>query len=129
MFAVSWETVYRSVQWAVAYGLAHRDLTGITAIGVDEVAWRKGHRYLTLVYQIDEGRRRLLHIREGRTLRSLMSFFVMMRRTGRKQGIDLLAGIQFVCSDMWKPYLRVIAKMLPDSLHILDRCHIHSGAW
>ena len=124
VFAVSWETVYRSVQWAVAYGLAHRDLTGITAIGVDEVAWRKGHRYLTLVYQIDEGRRRLLHVREGRSLRSLMSFFVMMRRAGRRQGLDLLANIRFVCSDMWKPYLRVIAKMLPDSVHILDRYHI-----
>jgi len=124
VFAVKWQTVYRSVQAAVAYGLAHRDLTRITAIGVDEVAWRKGHRYLALVYQLDEGCRRLLHVREGRSLRSLMSFFVMMRRAGRVQGLDLLAGIGFVCSDMWKPYLRVIAKMLPDSVHILDRYHI-----
>ena len=124
VFAVSWDTVYRSVQWAVAYGLSRRDLTNITAIGVDEVAWRKGHRYLTLVYQIDQGCRRLLHVCEGRSLRSLMSFFVMMRRAGRQQSCDLLANIRFVCSDMWKPYLRVIAKMLPDSVHILDRYHI-----
>jgi hypothetical protein len=33
----------------------HRDLSGVTAIGVDEIAWRKGHNYLTMVYQIDAG--------------------------------------------------------------------------
>ena len=49
VFHVSWEKVYRSVEAVVAYGLAHRDLSEIEAIGVDEVAYRKGHRYLTLV--------------------------------------------------------------------------------
>jgi len=130
VFGFSWERVFRSVQSVVAYSLAHRDLSGIGAIGVDEVAYRKGHQYLTLVYQIDapgSGCRRLLHVAEGRTLRSLMSFFVMMRRAGWARGRDLLAGIGFVCSDMWKPYLRVIGKMLPQAVHILDRYHIYSG--
>ena len=43
VFAVSWESVYRAVSSVVAYGLAHRQLSGITAIGVDEVAYAKGH--------------------------------------------------------------------------------------
>ena len=62
VFGFSWEQVFRSVQAVVRYGLAHRDLSGIEAIGVDEVAYRKGHKYLTLVYQIDEDSRRLLHV-------------------------------------------------------------------
>lgn len=124
VFCVSWETVYRSVRAAVAYGLEHRELSNVTAIGVDEVAWRKGHRYLTLVYQIDEGCRRLLHVSEGRSVRSLLSFFVMMRRAGRQRGEDLFGNIRYVCSDMWKPYLRVIGKMLPGATHLLDRYHI-----
>ena len=45
--------MFRSVQTVVEYGLAHRDLTGIKAIGVDEVAYSKGYRYATLVYQLD----------------------------------------------------------------------------
>jgi len=38
---------------AVAWGRAHQDLTGITALGIDEIQWHRGHHYLTLVYQID----------------------------------------------------------------------------
>ena len=123
-FAVSWESVYRAVQWVVSYGLKHRDLTGVTAIGVDEVAYQKGHRYATLVYQLDEGRRRLLHVSEGRSVKSLLRFFVMLRRAGRSRGADLLGGIGFVCSDMWRAYIKVIRKKLPAALHILDRYHI-----
>ena len=37
----------------VRWGLSNRSLGMITAIGVDEVAYGKGHKYLTLVYQID----------------------------------------------------------------------------
>jgi hypothetical protein len=60
--------VYRSVQRAVHWGLAHRNLEGIEAIGVDEVQWQKGHHYLTLVYQIDGQCRRLLHIAPERLI-------------------------------------------------------------
>ncbi len=75
IFRTSWESVFRSVQWVVEYGLKHRDLEGITAIGVDEVQFRKGHKYLTLVYQIDSHCRRLLWIGENRTSKTLLRFF------------------------------------------------------
>ena len=45
---------------AVSWGREHQNLEGIEAIGVDEIAWQRGHRYLTLVYQIDAGCWRLL---------------------------------------------------------------------
>jgi transposase len=100
----------------------------VTAIGVDEVAYRKGHKYLTLVYQIDEGCRRLLHVSEGRTVKGLLRFFKMMKKASKQRGQDLIGGtsggIRYVCSDMWQAYLKVIAKKLPGALHILDRYHI-----
>ena len=101
----------------VDYGLKHRDLDGITAIGIDEVQFRKGHQYLTLVYQIDAGCRRLLWIGKDRTAKTLLGFFKMF---GRKR----TAAIRYVCSDMWKAYLKVIAKKAPRAVHILDRYHI-----
>jgi len=55
-FQTSWESVYRSVEWFVAWGLARRKLEGIEAIGVDELHWGKGKRadnFLTVIYQID----------------------------------------------------------------------------
>jgi transposase len=117
IFRVSWEKVYRSVAWVVEYGLEQRDLQGITAIGVDEVQFQKGHRYLTVVYQINADCRRLLWVGQDRTAKTLLRFFKMLGR-------ERTAAIQFVCSDMWQPYLKVIAKKAGQAVHILDRFHI-----
>ena len=38
----------------VEYGLAHRDVSDVESIGVDEIALQKGHKYATVVYQIDK---------------------------------------------------------------------------
>src|SRR5271154_138244 len=116
-FRTTWDNVFRSVKAVVAWGLAHRSLEGIEAIGVDEVQWRKGHKYLTLVYQIDQGCRRLLWIGKERTAKTFLGFFRML---GRQR----CAGIRFVCSDMWKAFLKVIKKKVPNALHVLDRFHI-----
>jgi len=50
--------------------LEHRTLGQIGAIGVDEIQYSEGHKYLTLVYQIDLGVTRLLWIGKERTIRS-----------------------------------------------------------
>ena len=117
IFQTSWEKVYRSVAWVVEYGLQHRSLDGVTAIGVDEVQFQKGHRYLTVVYQINAECRRLLWVGQDRTARTLLRFF-------RVLGRERTATIQFICSDMWQPYLKVIAKKASQAIHILDRFHI-----
>lgn len=116
-FRSSWNTVYRSVEATVEWGLKNRGLGDVKAIGIDEIHVRKGQRYMTLVYQIDQGKRRLLAIRPGRTKRTLM-------RCLRDIGPETCTNIRFVCSDMWKAYLTVIAKRLPLALHVLDKFHI-----
>jgi len=117
IFRTSWSTVFRAVEAAVEWGRAHLELTGLRAIGVDEImAWR-GHKYLTLVYQIDEGSRRLLWVGNERKAKTLLRFF-------RWLGKERTALLRFVCSDMWKPYLKVIAKKAGAALHVLDRFHI-----
>ena len=116
-FQVSWDHVYNSVKHAVSWGLSHRDLDKIESIGVDEVQWHRGHKYQTLVYQIDEGCKRLLWIGPDRTAKTLLRFF---RFLGKERG----AKLQFVCSDMWQAYLKVIAKKVPQAIHILDRFHV-----
>lgn len=119
-FQTSWQTVCSSVEWVVDYGLKHRQLGNIHALGVDEIAWQKRHKYLTLVYQIDAGARRLLWIGEKRTQATMELFFEEM--TVHKP--DFSAQIKVICSDMWKPYLTVIAKNLPHAVNVLDRFHI-----
>ena len=116
-FRTTWDHVFSSVEMAVTWGRAHQDLSGIEAIGIDEIAWQRGHKYLTLVYQIDEGCRRLLWIGQDRKTKTLLRFF---RWLGKERAGEL----SFICSDMWKPYLKVIAKKAGHAIHILDRFHI-----
>lgn len=116
-FRTSWDSVFRAVETAVEWGLAHRDLTNVRAIGVDEISLGKGPRYVTLVYQLDEGLRRLLWIGELRRAKTLLRFFHWF-------GKERSAALEYVCSDMWKPYLKVLAKKAAGAVHVLDRFHI-----
>ena len=117
IFHTTWETVYRSVEYAVAWGLARRTMTGIKAIAIDEVQWQRGHQYRTLVYQIDAGFRGLLWVGLDRTEESLRSFFQSITD-------EIKNSIRYLCSDMWKPYLNVLAQEVSSAIHVLDRFHI-----
>ena len=116
-FKVSWDTVCKSVEMAVEWGLDNRSLEGVKSIGVDEISHAKGHQYLTLVYQIDQGMRRLLWIGEKRTEESFKVFFDWLGEAKSKK-------IEAVCSDMWSAYLKVIKERVPSAIHVLDRFHI-----
>jgi transposase len=116
-FHVSWDVVADAVSWAVKWGLERRDLDNITAIGVDEIQYRKGQRYLTLVYQIDKHCRRLLWVGKNREKKTLRAFCDFM-------GEERCKSIEFICSDMWQPYIAVIAEKMSGALHVLDRFHI-----
>lgn len=116
-YHTSWEKVFSSVEQVVLWGLKHRDIDNVESIGVDEVAWRKNHKYLTLVYQIDPKCKRLLWIGEDRKAKTLLRFF---RQFSKQRSQNL----KHVCSDMWRAYIKVIEKKAPQALHILDRFHI-----
>jgi transposase len=113
-FRTSWDKVFDAVEHVVTYGLEHRKFGQIDAIGVDEIQYAKGHKYLTLVYQIDLGVTRLLWVGRERTIESFQGFFTII-------GDELASKICFVCSDMWEPYLKVIREKCSEALHILDR--------
>jgi transposase len=116
-FRTSWDKVFDAVEYVVTFGLQHRTLGQIDAIGVDEIQYAKGHKYLTLVYQIDLGITRLLWVGKERTIESFQGFFTTI-------GEEVASKIVFVCSDMWEPYLKVIRDKCSEALHILDRFHI-----
>lgn len=116
-FNTSWEKVFKSIEYVVSWGLERRVLNNITAIGVDEIQWHKGHKYLTLVYQINADCIRLLWIGKERTEESFLNFFKFL-------GKERISKIEYICSDMWKPYLKVIREQAEHAIHILDRFHI-----
>ncbi|MGB0107567.1 MAG: transposase [Terriglobales bacterium] len=120
VFQTSWEAVYRSVEWFVQWGLAQRQLQQVWSVGIDEIHWGQGKRadqFLTVIYQIDCHCRRLLWVGRRRTQATL-------RRGLQALGSEVVKGLQFVCSDMWQPYLIVMAAEASQVLHVLDRFHI-----
>ena len=115
VFHTSWENVFHSVEMAVVWGREHIELDDVKAIGIDEILWHKGHKYLTVVYQIDEHRKRLLWLGEERRVKTLLKFF---RWFGKQRS----GALEFICSDMWRPYLKVIAKKASHAVHVLRQC-------
>ena len=119
-FQTSWEAVYHSVEWFVEWGLAHRQLEAVHSIGIDEIYWGRGKRsdrFLTVIYQIDQHCRRLLWVGRRRTKATLL-------RGLKELGPQVVSDLRYVCTDMWKAYLSVMAKKAGHALHILDRFHI-----
>jgi transposase len=117
VFHITWHQVFGAVEMAVEWGREHLDLDGITALGIDEIQWLCGQHYLTLVYQIDAHCKRLLWIGKARTVKTLLRFF-------RWFGKPRTKALRFLCSDLWRPYLKVVAKKAGHALHVLDRFHI-----
>lgn len=115
-FKTSWHHVFSGVAMAVSWGRERLDLTNITALGVDEIYWAK-KSFLTMVYQIDNHCKRLIWCGEGRKEATIRSFFDWF-------GDDRSQQLKFICSDMWKPYLKVIAEKAINALNILDRFHV-----
>jgi transposase len=116
-FHTSWDKVFRAVKYAVMWGLVHRELKAVKAIGVDEIQWRRGHQYLTLVYQIDQGVKRLLWVARDRTEASLEQFFQLLGKPRARH-------LKFTCSDLWQPYLNVLRERAKNAVLVLDRFHI-----
>lgn len=125
-FGTSWQSVCRGVEHAVEWGREHVRLDQVGAIGVDEILHRRGSKahggpkYLTLVYQIDQGCRRLLWVGYDRTQATLNEFFEWF-------GEERTRGLRVVCSDMWPAYLKVLRERAPMATRILDRFHVSAS--
>lgn len=99
------------------WGIAHHSWENVTAIGTHEMAWKKGHKCLTLVYQINEGGRRLLFVAQERTRDVLVQFVRMLKA-------DNFQRVEYVASDMCRNYLDVVQEFVPYAFHVLDRFHV-----
>ena len=115
LFGVHWNTVKTAVGKAVEYGLCNRETAKVIAIGVDELSRRKGHVYVTNVYDLYE--MRLLWTGEGRGQDVLVRFF---EEWGEQRTKEIIC----VCCDMWDPYVSVIKQKAPEAVLVFDKFHI-----
>jgi transposase len=114
-FQCSWGTVAAAVAYVVDFGLARRDLSCITHIGIDEISRQKGHVYLTNVYDLKTGT--LIWSGEGRTKDTLAAFFEFF-------GPERTAKLVGICCDMWPSYIEAIKAKAPQATLVFDKFHI-----
>lgn len=114
-FSLNWKTVEAVVEGAVLWGLAHRRWSPLHVLGIDEVSRRKGHQYLTVVYDLD--RARVVWIGRERTAATMERFFAWL-------GPRRARSIRTVCCDMWAVYLDAVHTHLPEATVVFDRFHL-----
>jgi len=113
---LAWRTVAGVVARVVADGRETNDLlTGLARIGIDEIAYRKGHRYLTVI--VDHTTGRLVWAHEGRNKATLAKFFDEL-------GAERAAKLTHVSADGAEWIHAVVAERAPRALLCLDAFHV-----
>ncbi len=112
-----WDEAWGPMQRAVTRGRVRKKAWIVRRIGVDETAAAKGHRYLTLVCDLDEGT--VEHIAEDRKQKSLDGYYAGLTK-------EQLDGIEAEAMDMWEPYIQATLAKVPDAAEkiVFDRFYV-----
>jgi transposase len=118
---VTWRTVGQVIArvMADADAAAGDRCDGVRRIGIDEVSYRRGHKYLTVV--VDHDTRRPLWIAEGRDKATLARFF-------QELGAQRCARIELVTADGADWIFYAVAEYLPNARQCLDPFHVVAWA-
>jgi transposase len=116
LLRVSWEAVAAIVTRVVAEHLDESRLEDLFRIGVDEVSWRKGHRYLTVVADHDAGGA-VVWAGEGKGSTTLDGFYQAL-------GPERAAKLTAVSLDMGGAYARSTATNAPQARMCIDPFHV-----
>jgi transposase len=119
---ISWDEAWHVMERAVARGQRAKRPRVPAYVGVDEKAAAKGHRYLTLVCDLQAAT--VEYIADDRKQGSLDAYFETL--TG-----DQRDAIRAIAMDMWDPYVQSVLAHIPDGATkiVFDRYHImaHMG--
>jgi transposase len=112
---VGWDLVKSIIKERLQHRAKRRSWRGVRRIAIDEIAVRKGHRYMTIVVDLDSGR--VLYFAEGKDHTSLKTFFQRLRRSR--------ARLEAIAVDMSSAYLKAVNLYAPKGVLIVhDRYHV-----
>jgi len=119
---ISWDEAWHIMERAVGRGQLRKERRISPRVGVDEKAAAKGHKYLTLVCDLD--RSTVEYIADDRKQESLDGYFLDLSS-------EQLEGIEAIAMDMWEPYVQSVRAHVPSASDkiVFDRYHImtHMG--
>lgn len=120
LLRVAWRTVGSIVERVVTDARsAHDPFDGLVRIGIDEISYKKGHRYLTVV--VDHGSGHLIWAGVGRDKATLQGFFDLL-------GTDRAAEIEVVTADGASWIGDVVKQACPNATVCIDAFHVVAWA-
>lgn len=120
LLRIAWRTVGSIVERVVAEGVVARDpLAGLLRIGIDEISYKKGHRYITIVVDHDTGR--LVWAAPGRDRKTMKSFFTAL-------GPARCAAVTHVSADAAQWIAEEVTANCPNAVRCADAFHIVAWA-
>ncbi len=114
---LSWDEIHGIMERAVERGLERRQVEPLPELGVDGKAFRKGHKYFTLVNDLK--RSRVLYVAEDRTQASVDGFWEALTEAQRES-------IEAIAMDMGDPYVASVSEHLREGQQkiVYDKFHI-----
>ena len=113
---MSWDTVKDIHRWALERKFKKRKIKHLRYLGVDEIAVRKGHRYLTVVVDLESGQ--VVWVAEGRESASLGAFLKRLKKAKTP--------LKAIAMDMWPAYIKATLEYFSHEIIVFDRYHIIS---
>jgi transposase len=111
---VSWDVVKEIQKKSLQKRFGKPKLKHVKQIAIDEISSGKGHKYLTIVLDLESGV--VLHVGSGKGGDSLLPFWTRLRASGAK--------IQAVATDMSPAYIDAVRTYLPQAIVVFDRFHV-----
>ena len=111
---VSWDVVKEIQKKDLRKRFAKPKLKHIEQIAIDEISTGKGHKYVTIVMDLESGA--VVHVGEGKGGDALRSFWKRLRCSGAK--------IEAVATDMSPAYIDAVTTHLPNATLVFDRFHV-----
>jgi transposase len=111
---IDWDTVGRICERVSVEGLDPDRMSTLVEIGVDEISWRKHHKYLTLV--TDHRTKKIVWGKAGKSATTLDEFFTEL-------GTAHAAELETVSMDMGPAYAKSVTEHAPQATIAIDPFH------
>ena len=111
---VSWDVIKDIQKRYLTRRFASPRLKHLRLIAIDEICIGRGHRFLTVVLDLESGA--VVFVGDGKGTAALEPFWKRLRSSGAK--------VQAVATDMSPAYILAVHKNLPKAVHVFDRFHV-----
>jgi len=118
VYGLSWDEVRRIDKKYLNKKYSKPKWKKLNILGVDEIALSKGHKYLTIVTNLETGE--VIYVGKDRKQESLEEFFI-------KLGFIRCKRIEAIAMDNWSPYKSAVDNYLQNAKVVFDKFHLLSA--